>query len=211
MGKGRTVPRYIALYLQARVRQLTAPVSQGGAGREAQDIAKEVGVTKGVISTVKNHAKGVGWTTLEGLARVLEMTIDEVKAEAAEFEKKNPPKTESRIERDPRYESFRVASEFFIAEKGDPRAVEALRGTALKSETDLTPSDWLAEFRVKARELSRSERDPVGTAKKAEGTAADAAARDAEARRSVAEGDTAEPSWKAAMERKKGLGPKGRP
>lgn len=67
-------------YLQSEMRAWLSAEP----GRTGQDLARLAGLTGAQISTVKNHGRGAGWETVEGMAQVLGISTDDLKRRALE-------------------------------------------------------------------------------------------------------------------------------
>ncbi len=208
---GKSGPAELAVYFQHRLRELVA------AGREAQDIAREAGLTGGQISGLMNYARGLGFKTYHGMLRVLHMTEEQARAAADAFVKSHPEAMNGRrvaredavVVRESRYPNFDKAAAFYLADGGVPAAVEQVRGTALKSESDLLPSEWLSELKVAERRLKSEARDPVGTSARDAAAKAKGDAEDTELRAKVARGETAQPGYRERLAKVK-AGKKGK-
>jgi len=59
-------------------------------GKTQEQLAELAGVSGAEISLVKNHARGAGWNTAEGLAEAFGLTLDQLKQEAAAAYKERP-------------------------------------------------------------------------------------------------------------------------
>jgi len=87
-SRGRGLPEYLQKYLQSEIRAWLAT----DPSRTGEDLGKRAGVSGAQISIVKNHGRGAGWDTAEGMALVLGITLDELKKRAHEaWQTRSPP------------------------------------------------------------------------------------------------------------------------
>ena len=153
MAQGKSVAPEVALFLQARLRDLLAN------GMAPSEVAKRIGVTKGQISQLKNHAAGVGFKTLTGMAGILNLTIDQVFTKAAAWGKEHPDVVAAlrneRVEYPERYPNRLLAAEVARREGISEEAILNVVGWALKASEDPGPLEWFEDMRSEDRRLKR--------------------------------------------------------
>lgn len=152
----KQVSREVALYLQARLRQL---LDQGVSPAE---VVKGAGISKAQVSALKNHADkgGVGWKTLTGMAELLNMSIDQITEAAKAYRhlvvpiltvSDSAPKSD-----DPSPGRARAASAAAILGLS-ARAIASVQSWPVrKDEPDPSAWEWLNDMHAEDRRLRRT-------------------------------------------------------
>jgi len=83
MRRTRSASTHVQVYVQDQLRSLL----EGGAYPTQGSLAEAMGVTQAQISQAKNEGKAIGPAVIEGLAKVLSITEDELKRRALERSK----------------------------------------------------------------------------------------------------------------------------
>ncbi len=152
--------------LNAYVRHLIADAVRGG--MTLTELSRKTGITVAHLSTIRAGKRGVGMSTLRGVATGFGKSLGELETEAAAWVRDHPQETtsEPRVEYDPRYPNLQRAAEMARL-SGDisAEAVQNVQAHALKSDVDPSVWDWLDDMRAEERRLSRERRDPVGAEK----------------------------------------------
>lgn len=181
--------------------------------------AKRVTVSHPIVNDI---VKGVHQLTkvdtVEKLAAAFEIPEDELRNRAAAFAVEHPdlvaeeggpalpPPGESYVERPARYSNFDLAAEAVRREGVSEEAIERTR-SALKSDSDLLPTEWVEEIKSTARRMKFEARDPVGTARAAESTAAESDRLAAEAKKRDEQRGA---DWEATLRKKRDEQKKGK-
>lgn len=84
MASGKSASLEVARYVRHVVEQEIAK------GATASEIAARMGISKGQLSLVRTSDRGVGFTTLDGVARLRSTTTEALLTEAARWAKANP-------------------------------------------------------------------------------------------------------------------------
>lgn len=147
----------IAAYLRHEIVEWTK------AGGTVIALAKAVGVSGPYISQLRAGQRGVGLGAMQGFADHWGITLAQLEERAAAWAKANPSALpETRIELDDRYPN-RARAVKAAELLGVPRAaIDDVLSIKMKSDVDLSPSDWLDEIRSSERRLARGLRVDEG-------------------------------------------------
>lgn len=151
MPHSKQVPIEVARYLQMRIKEMLEK------GIEQKDIARQAGVTKGQISTLANHAEGVGFRTLMGMGKVLGLSIDQIQAEAAKH-----PEFLKDADATDRYPARTQGAEFARINGVPETAIREVLGWQGLDAERLGAAEWFDSMRAEAkRQALREQQVPL--------------------------------------------------
>ena len=142
---GRGLPPHINAYLREQVEDLLDRNEWTG-----QELAARIGVTGASVSYLRNQGRGAGHQFEDGIARVLGITVDELRSRALAASKvaTEPSVAEdSRVEYDGRYANLVAALEFLKLEL-HPVTLERASSLNAKAPTDLSRAKWVERLKI---------------------------------------------------------------
>lgn len=154
----------------AYVREMIARWLRGegpappGTKRSKAALAALVGVTKTTIGSIVERNASIGLRVATGMARVFEVTLDQLEADAArEFADKFGDASASpsiRVVRDERYPNLAAVLSVLEPEL-DPAAVATTRSVAMSSPTDKPRLWWVRRLLLEQEEVVQRRADPA--------------------------------------------------
>lgn len=122
-------------------------------------LAGTLQITHATVSDVLSGKSNAGAKLLNAVAEATNLTPKQLKLQAAEWAKANPPR-DAVVVREARYPRLELAIQFAADSKpASAEAIEYVRSIALKSNDDRSAEEWLQELRF-AERLIREKAGP---------------------------------------------------
>lgn len=152
MGHGKGLPESVNAYLRDQIEAWIV----GAEGRTAAELARLLGVSPAHVSNLRKHGRGAGYSTEEGMARILGVSVDELRRRADESWSKNRP---VELHREDRYPNRRAAVEFM---RGlvHPEAVRRVEAISNEDAGDPDRKWWADRLELEDRKVRRELADP---------------------------------------------------
>src|SRR4051794_36898209 len=83
---GRSAPPELVHYVRHLIERELAKT-----GMTATELAARIGISKGQISLLRSSDRGVGWVTITGIERAMNMKPGQLQTEAFDYAKAHPP------------------------------------------------------------------------------------------------------------------------
>lgn len=151
MSHGNALPVAVNAWIQQRLLRWLA---EQGVKRKA--LAGLLGISGAHVSNILNHGRGIGAQTEEQVARLLGISVDELRRQAKAEWKGDDTIVTAREDRYPN----RVLAVEFMRAWVDPEAVRQIESMSLESETDMDPKWWADQIESADRRVKADRRRP---------------------------------------------------
>jgi transcriptional regulator with XRE-family HTH domain len=165
---GRSAPPELVHYVRHLIERELAKT-----GMTATELAGRIGISKGQISLLRSSDRGVGWVTITGIERAMNMKPGQLQAESFEYAKAHPlPQPNSKGDRFP---NRAEAARFARANRVSEMAIRTVENLDLKTHVDPTPLEWFEMMRDEERRQKFIARDMLPPVREPEPRAAEPA------------------------------------
>jgi hypothetical protein len=125
----------------------------------ATELAARIGISKGQISLLRSSDRGVGWVTITGIERAMNMKPGQLQTEAFDYAKTHPPPQVN--QKTDRFPNRAEAARFARANRVSETAIRTVEHLDLKTHIDPTPLEWFEMMRDEERRQKFIARDII--------------------------------------------------